>query len=322
MAEKDKGEKGLVVFNFAKILARKHGSQILNPFEGQLKLSERKGYLYKIKGKYAISGAGYVHLNRIASVNLITPQEVSVDQRTYPNPHVERNPTTKAIETVNIRKMAIGFSPVGNIVAIDKTLFYNVYTYFIQAIQAKMKAVDWNSKKPKYPDCAIYGTRRDKPDKDGKWIFFETIKPLGIWIDYTHEAIIACLEDHTQRQRFGDRIAQKIAERNCLKDHPAIGVSMVPVYFTDDDKKKENAIADVSVYGWRHELDAKSISDISEQAEKADGRIKTEASVVEAEVVEEEEAVKETAEEAVEEAPKEKTPAEMDSPEEDPNYEK
>jgi len=319
MTEDKKGEKGLVQFSFAQVLARKHGSQILNPFEGHLSLSEKKGHLYRIKSKYAISSTGYVHLNRIASINLVTPQSVVVDKMAYPNPHVERHKVTKAIETVNVRKMAIGFSPVGNIVAIDKTLFYNVYTYFIQAIQAKMKQKIYQKEDLKYPGCAEYGTRREKPEKEGKWVFFETVRPLGIWIDYSHEAIIACLEDHTQRQRFGDRIAQKIAERNCLKDHPAIGISQVSVTFDKEDREKKNAIAEVKVYGWRHELDAKAVSDISDQAEAGDKRIKTEASVIEAEVEEEAEVIKETAGEAAEETPEKKTPAEMESPDEDPN---
>jgi len=321
MTEDKKGEKGLVVFNFAKVLARKHENLILNPFEARLILSENKGHLYRMKGKHAISSTGYVHLNRIASISLVTPQEVVVDKMTYPNPHVERHKITKAIETVNVRKMAIGFSPVGNIVAIDKTLFYNVYTYFIQAIQAKMKATDWKTKKVLYPNCAIYGTRRDKPDLGGseKWVFYETVRPLGIWIDYTHPAIIACLEDHTQRQRFGDRIAQKIAERNCLKDHPAIGVSQVSAYYENSDKDKENGKAEVKVYGWRHELDATAIKDISRQAAEGDERIKTEASTIEPETEEEEAVIQETKEEAEEEAVKEKTPAEMESPDEDPN---
>ncbi|MCK4759801.1 MAG: hypothetical protein KAT69_07100, partial [Candidatus Aminicenantes bacterium] len=188
-----KGEKGLVQFNFAQVMARKHGGQILNPFEAKLTLSERRGHLYYIQGKHAISGAGYIHLNRIASVNLVTPQNVVVDGVAVPNPHIERHKITKAIEAVNIRKIAIGFSPVGNIVAIDKTLFYNVYTYYVQAIQAKMKRKKKDSEELLYPNCAMYGTRRDKPEPDGKWVFYETARPIGIWVDYSHPAIIACL---------------------------------------------------------------------------------------------------------------------------------
>jgi len=315
MKEKKEGEKGLVQLNFAEVLATKHGGQILNPFEAKLVLSESKGHLYRMKGKFAISGTGYVHLNRIASINLVTPQNVVVDKMSYPNPNIERHPVTKAIETVNIRKMAIGFSPVGNIVAIDKTLFYNVYTYFIQSIQAKMKKSDGE-------ECALYGTRRDRPSKEkGRWVFFETVRPLGIWINYTHAAIISCLEEHTQRQRFGDRIAQKIAERNCLKDHPAIGVSPAAGRFAAGDTQTENGLADVKVWGWRHELDSIAIRGVADRAERGDGSIKTEESIIDAEVEEEKEVIKETAEAAGEETEGAKTPAEMESPEEDPTYE-
>ena len=311
--EKNKGEKGLVQFNFATVLARKHGGLILNPFEAKLTLSERKGHLYWIQGKHAISGAGYVHLNRIASVNLVTPQNVVVDGRLVPNPHVERNKSTRAIEAVNIRKIAIGFSPVGNIVAIDKTLFYNVYTYFIQSIQAKMKRKKTDSEELMYPNCATYGTRRDKPEtKDGKWVFYETARPIGIWADFSHVAIIACLEDHTQRQRFGDRIAQKIVERNCLKDHPAIGISQV-----EATGGKDNAVTEVKIYGWRHELEKSNIDDIAVKVEAGDGSIKTEEDVIDVKVEEEEKVIEEARDEETETEPaeQEKSPAEMEEPE-------
>lgn len=308
MTEEKKGEKGLVQFNFAQVLARKHGGLILNPFEAKIILSERKGHLYYIQGKHAISGAGYIHLNRIASVNLVTPQNVVVDGVSVPNPHIERAKITKAIEAVNIRKIAIGFSPVGNIVAIDKTLFYNVYTYFIQAIQAKMKRKKKDSEELEYPNCAMYGTRRDKPDLDGKWVFYETARPIGIWADYSHPAIVACLEDHTQRQRFGDRIAQKIVERNCLKDHPAIGISQVEV---------KNGQTEIRVYGWRHELEKSNIDDIAAKVEKGDASIKTEEDIIDVKAEEEEEVVEEAREEAAEDEPEKpgRSPAEMEEPE-------
>lgn len=322
---KGKEEKSLVSLDFATVLVKRHGNQLLNPFEGQMALSERKGHLYKIKGKHAISSTGYVHLNKIASINLVTPQNVVVDGHSVPNPHIERHPLTRAVEAVAVRKVAIGFSPVGNIVAIDKTLFYNVYTYFIQSLQAKMKAKKYGSEELKFPGCAMYGTRRDRPKEEeggeAKWVFYETARPLGIWANYKHEAIVACLEDHTQRQRFGDRIAQKIVERNCLKDHPAIGISQVSVGYAEEDKKKENAIANVKIYGWRHELEASDISVAAEKAEKGDTAITREQDIIDAEVEEETEAKNEVEVEAEEKEPEEKeaepgkSPAEMEEPE-------
>jgi len=276
IAKKEKWD--LVELDFANVFVRREGDILLNPFYAKIKLSEKNGHIYSIKGKYAITSTGYIQLNKIASVNLVTPQMVMIDGVARPNPHVERNAKTKVIETVNVRKIAVGYSPVGNITIIDKTLFYNVYTYFIQSIQSKMK---------KNAKCAFVGTKEDQPtkSKSGKWAWYETADPLGIWVDYTNSLIIDALEDHTQRQRFGDRIAQKIVERNLLKDHPAIGISQPDV---------SQGIASVLVYGWKHKFRAEEIQDISAQAERGSPTIKAEKEIIDIEPEEEEKIVEET----------------------------
>lgn len=311
MDEKKQGERSLVKLDFADVLGRVHAGRLMNPFESRLVLSEKNGHLYQFKGKHSISSLGYIHLNKIASINLVTPQTVVVDGLAQPNPHVERHKTTKAIETVNVRKIGIGFSAVGNIVAIDKTLFYNVYTYFIQSIQKKIKDS---------ADCGFYGTRRDQPkaEKDKRWVFFQTAGPLGIWVNYAHKAIIDALEDHTQRQRFGDRIAQKIVERNILKDHPAIGISQVTVHYDESDQKKDNAKASIKLYGWRHELDSRNIKDIQARAERGDAEIEADQSIVEAEVEEEKAVIEEIQEEEIEPREEEAESEEPEDPEKSP----
>lgn len=275
--EQKKG-KELVRLEFADVFVRTEGNILLNPFHAKIKLAEKAGHLYQIKGKYAITSTGYIHLNKVASINLVTPQMVMIDGVAKPNPYVERNPKTKSIETVNVRKMGVGYSPIGNITVIDKTLFYNIYTYFIQAIQSKMKKND---------KCAFIGTRLDKPGekKSGRWAWYETERPLGIWVDYTSQPIMDALEDHTQRQRFGDRIAQKIVERNILKDHPAIGISQPDV---------SQGVAEVVVYGWRHKSRPSDVQDIMMKAEHGAPDLKPEAEIITVEPEEEEKVVEET----------------------------
>ena len=286
-----------IVFNaeFGKLYQVVRGGQILAPVKAEMTLYERLGHICNIQGKYIISSQGYVHLNKVASISIVTPQSVVVDGRPVPNPHIERDPKTKAILSVNIRKIGIGFSPAGNVVVVDKTLFYNVYTYLIQSIQAKMKRVKYQdgkkTDKKEFPDCAVYGVAGQVPDKPGSWHFLPTEGELGIWINYEDQAIIDCLEEHTQRQRFGDRIAQKIVERNILKDHPAIGV--VQVYVPEAKRGQESsqgAAATVTVYGYRNELEPSDIAEIMKQAERGQESEKFEVKreeIVEAEVEEE-----------------------------------
>lgn len=254
--------------------------QIMAPVKAEMTLYERLGHFYRLKGrgnepdKYSLTANGYVHLNKVASISILTPQQLVVDGHPVPNPMIERDHKTKAITAVNIRKIGIGYSPAGNIVVVDKTLFYNVYTYLIQSIQKKMSAVEWKTSeggrrvktdKPEHPDCAAYGVAKEKPKKEGSWYFLPTESELGIWINYESPAIIDCLEEHTQRQRFGDRIAQKIVERNILKDHPAIGVSQV---FAQDSPAGTRAI--VTVYGYRNENTPRDLTDIVKQIESGD----------------------------------------------------
>jgi hypothetical protein len=302
------GQEKLVALkvDFGSIYVRIKGEQILRPIKAEMMLYEKLGHIYKVADKYAITASGYTHLNKVASISIVTPQRVVIDGVAKPNPHIERNSDTKAIETVNIRKIGIGYSPAGNVTVIDKTLFYNVYTYFIQSIQAKMKRKKWDDKskrlsdEPMYPNCAVTGIAGERPKIEGSWAFFPTAPPLGLWVNYKDPAILDCLEEHTQRQRFGDRIAQKIVERNILKDHPAIGLSNV---FPKDGTSGTYAF--VTVYGYRHEFEAPNIAEILEQADKRSDTFETTAEVIDqVEEHEEKAAINEVVTEEGEEKPK------------------
>ncbi len=268
-ASEGQGKELALAADFGQVYIKvQPGGQIMAPVKASMTLFEGLGQIYKQKDKYLITALGYRHLNKVASISIVKPQNVIVDGKAVSNPHIERNPKTKAIESVNIRAMGVGYSPAGNIVVVDKTLFYNVYTYFIQAVQAKMKRVIWENNKPtdkkEFPDCAIYGTEDEKP-KVGKWAFFATEPPIGLWVNYESQAIIDCLEEHTQRQRFGDRTATTIVERNILKDHPAIAASQVMMKPGQGGNQ-----ANVVVYGYRNDNTPRNIAEIMKQADSGE----------------------------------------------------
>jgi len=301
---REPSESVALVAEFATLYVRRfHNGQIGRPIKGVMTLSKKLGHVYTVSGKDAISSTGYTHLNKVASVSVVTPPTVAFDGIKQANPYVERNPKTKAIEAVTIHKIGIGYNPAGNIVVVDKTLFYNIYTYFIQSIQAKMNQDEWKQPqgggkarktgKLKHPNCAVIGTMDDRPKaefvKGAKWAFFETQPPLGLWVDYTNEAIQKCLDEHTQRQRFGDRIAQTIVTRNILADHPAIGIKQVQI--------KGDGTANVTVWGWKHDLQPDDIQDVLKQADQGKGTIEVKAEVIEPQLEEEQAAITETKEE-------------------------
>lgn len=310
---KDKTKKVTLTAEFGEVYIKVTPSgQIIKPVRAMMSLYEKMGHYYKVGDKWAITKAGYFHLNKVASINLVTPQKVVVDGVEQPNPYIERNPQTKLTESVFIRKMGIGYGPMGNIVVMDKTLSYNIFAYFIESIQAKMKQVFWENDQPtskrKFPDCGHIGVLEDKPEK-GKWAFLATAAPLGIWVNYDDPIIIACMNEHTQRQRFGDRIAQAIVERNILKSHPAIAAEQIIPQAT-------GGRAFVEVYCYRHDLGPYQIKELMAQAEKGSEDLEIEAEKIE-EIPDEEEA--KAVQEIIEDESKgaesaEKTPAEMDEP--------
>lgn len=312
------GKKVMLTADFGQLYIKvTKGGQIMRPVRANMALYKKMGHFYKVKNKFAITKPGYKHLNKVASISIVTPLKVVVDGREQPNPYIERNPETKLIESVFIRKMGIGFSPMGNIVVVDKTLLYNIYSYFIESIQSKMKKVVWKSGKPTeekiHPDCAVIGIAKEEPDMNGKWAFYPTAPPLGLWVNYEDSAIIDCLNEHTQKQRFGDRIAQTIVERNILKDHPAIGVDEI-------QPQESGERAFVEVYGYRHDFGPSQINEIMAQAEKGSETIEIKTETLDKVSDEDEaEALEEIDVEVSEESRKRegKTPAEMEKPPDD-----
>ena len=295
----DKGTD-LVAVNadFGEIMVRRtETGQILRPVKAKMRLTKAAGHIYTAAGKSRITASGYYHLNKVASINLITPKDVVVDGHRWPNPYVERNSGTKAIETVNIRKIGIGFSPAGNITVFDVTLFYNLHTYLIQSFQAKMDADEWKKDKEtgrnkktgakKFPDCARYGTRDDRPEtKEGaSWAWYSIADPIGIWVNYATDPIKDCLSEHIQRQRFGDRIAQTIVNRNILKNHPAIAISDV-----------SGESAEVSIYGYKHDFGTDEIRSIEAQVEKGSEDLDVKKEEITPDLSEEKEAISEVVE--------------------------
>jgi len=329
--KKAEEKKVVLTTDFCELYVKVQNNQILRPMRGFFTLFAKLGHLYKIKGSYSIAIGGYRLLNKVASVSLATPEKVIVDGREQPNPYIERNKETRLNEVVWIRKVGIGYSLIGNVVVIDKTLCYNIKTYFLQSIQAKMTAVEWKDGRATdtllHPNCAKLGTEEKEPKEEGEWTFFKVEHPLGIWVNESDPAILDCVKEHIQRQRFGDRIAQTIVERNILRDHPAISVSRV-----EDKKKNGLVVAYVPVYGFRHELQAPNIKEIMAQLERGGETVDVRAEVIEEVPVEEERgAIEDVAgsdkeevpkkEKPEEEKPEEKeSPAEMEEPSEDSEF--
>lgn len=267
-----------------EVFVRRDATGAVRAVKGSVRLTEAAREIQSVGGNYCVTAAGAERLNQIPGLNVLTPPMVIVDGREMSNPFIERDPVTKVIQAVYVRKVVFGLTPLGNWAAVDYTLFFNVYTYFLQDLQAKVK---------KYPICGCYGVEGQRPTsvryapenwqttQSGKrfkaepkpedfkeadlsraqLVFFSITPPVGLWVDLSHGEIQEALTQHVQRQKFGDRHAQSICTRNALLKHPAIAAKSLTV---------TNGTAVVPVYGYRHDLDPRGLNEMSDRISRGE----------------------------------------------------
>lgn len=246
------------------VLRTKEGA--LQAFSKPVRLYESKKEIYKVQGNWAVSSTGYTHCNQYAGLHLITPSTIVFQGRDVTNPYMVYDEITRELRMVICRKMALGYSLLGNLVATDAVVYYNFDVYFLEDLQAKAKkfhdAVQFGSQLvcPFVPDEEVDMTKAEPfvKTKDHKVFVFKRITSgEGLWINLAHPEAFDVYQEHIQLQKFGDRKVQRIAERNALKIHPAIATTNLLV----DD----NGVGVVTVFGFRSMLTEEEIGKIGEQ---------------------------------------------------------
>ena len=227
--------------------------------------------------RYMVTVGGVAKLNRVPGLTAVYPKEIIIDGVAGPNPY----PITKdnILKAVHVRVIVLGPNPLGNMCAVDYSLYFNLHTYLMQDLQSAIK---------KYPACGMLGIKEERPKmffyneidwkttKEGKkrpvpgkevqadvsnktLKFLEIGDGIGLWIDLGHPEIKAAFNSHVQRQKFGDRHAQSICTRNAMLLHPAIAAKNIRV---------KNKQAVIQVFGWKHELDPRGIAVLVDKVER------------------------------------------------------
>lgn len=208
----------------------------------QLRASE--GHIYYSGTKdgvkqYAIQADGYLMMNKFANLTIATPPTVMIDGVLQNNPYpIRTKDHRRLIELVVVRKIAIGRAPMGNIVAVDQTISFAPYTYFMESL---LKLTE------DYPTVAEIRTINSlTPEEKRNFPFYEIDESVGVFIhDKNNKEYLKALSNHISNQKFGERKAASICERNCMRKHPAFGIRNVQL-----KGKGSDAYAELPVFSW------------------------------------------------------------------------
>jgi hypothetical protein len=224
-----------------------------------VKLFQNKGQLAEIEGKVMITAAGYEEMNRVAGVSVLTPDTLRLPDKDHPvvNPYPIVDPQSGSISKVWVKKMAVGYSPTGNLVITSSTLLYDIQMYFIQDIY---KTVRYNKEAGR---ICMEQTLSDEEKQKGA--FFKINEFMGVWIDLSHKDILKNVNTFIQNKLFAERKAQTICERNVLKKHPSLAVKYV-----DPVGEKGNLASQITVTGFTTDLTREELMTIAHQANKGE----------------------------------------------------
>jgi len=248
----------IVIIGDVEVLVRRGADGSIRSVKATKVLSEEAGHIFvarKRNGEIATMGLtaeAYLALNQIAGLHVFTPPTVIVDGEEKGNPYVIRDPESHAADRIIIRKIALGRSPTGNLVAVDETLDYSPKQYLLEALAKKAR---WLKGKDK---AIQYRTQQSLTEEElATRLFFPTVSAGmgqvgGYLVDPSNEEVMGALTDYQNKTKFAERAASTICHRRALSKHPAISRTKASIYFTDDNRAR----AKVPVVGWM-EADAR-----------------------------------------------------------------
>jgi len=244
----------IVALGDGQVFIKRTSSGQVKSVKGFITLREQLGQLAEISNKIMITASGYNELNKIASISVITPEKLVLPSgETVVNPYPIIDPLSKTIEKVWVKKMAVGFGPIGNLVITTSTLLYDITMYFIQDLAKKIQT-NKNAGK-----ICMKSTLTSEELQKG--VFHAIQGELGVWADYNNPEVLKALDTFIQNKLFAERKAQTICERLVMKKHPAL--STVNVLSEGPLKAR---ISKVEVIGFCHDFTREDLLEIAQKA--------------------------------------------------------
>ena len=261
-------------------LAKRTKDGDIHSLQVTVPLNIQKGHVWKmgrwdpesrtVVPDYAVTALGYDRLNSVAGVAILKPPTLHIDDgRIVPNPYFERVRETDEIRRVRVRMVGIGRSSVGNLVAHDVTLSYDLGNYLAQDIWSK-----WTGKKKDAPKAwgKVYpfGRAPDNIKQNPQFLCIAIPTGVALYVDLTNKDVLSVISEHIGKQKFAERNAETICKRNVLarffavrRVHPA-----------------DNGLFYVTFIAWpESDRDLGRIADMAAQAQE--GRIEVDGEEVE-----------------------------------------
>lgn len=249
-----KQSQELAVLGDGKVFVKRTETGLIKAVKALIKLDEKKGHIVEIEGKFMIQAGGYNEMNKVAGVSIITPDKLTLpDGNIVVNPYPIVDPESGTISKVWVKKIGIGFSPIGNLVITSSTLLYDIQMYFIQDL---VKKVQYNSAAGR---LCLKSMLTDAEKQKG--VFYQIEGELGVWADFSNKDILKAINTFVQNKLFAERKAQTIAERNVMKKHPALST-----VYVDAQGPEKNRSAVVPVIGFTHDFSREELMDIAQKA--------------------------------------------------------
>jgi len=249
--------QSVAVLGDSEVFVKRVKNGEIRVVKGVATLEEKNSELAEIQGKVMTTSKGFNKANQIAGLSIITPEKLTLpDGNVVVNPYPITDRESGSITKVWTKKMAIGYSPTGNLVITSATLLYDVKMYFVQDV---LKKVKYNRGAGRVCTEAML---TDKEKANG--IFLKIDDLLGVWADFSHAEILKALETFVQKKLFAERNAQSICERLVFGRHPALS----HITYVNTVGPEKARMAKVPVVGYVHDFDREEMLDMAVQAEK------------------------------------------------------
>lgn len=248
-------KQNVAVLGDGEVFVKKVNGGQIKSVKGSITLNEKNGEIATIQSKTMTTAKGFNTLNQIAGLSIVTPEKLTLpDGQIVVNPYPIIDPESGTISKVWVKKIAIGYSPTGNLVITSSTLLYDIKMYFIQDV---MKKVQYNQGAGRVCMESML-TEEEKQNS----IFLKIEGFLGVAANIQHKEILKAIDTYINKKQFAERNAQSICERLVMSKHPALASA---AYVT-----KQGDVARVPVVGYVHDFNREELLDIADKAERGE----------------------------------------------------